>query len=144
MKFSLDTNNCEKIHIEIEENEANDLSSAIQEFAFGLASFFINFMAKLNCDTKEKATEVRNICMSCINNNLDFMIKEILVDDIDEDLEVEIEELLKAMSEKGFSEKECSNIADIVRGSGSMSAAIGYLKRVGEDNGIVWDEEEEQ
>lgn len=42
MKFSLDTNNCEKIHIEIEENEANDLSSAIQEFAFGLASFFIN------------------------------------------------------------------------------------------------------
>ena len=143
MKFNLDTNNCEEIKIEIEKNEADDLSSAIQEFSFGIASFFTDFMMKLNCDTEEKADKVRDICMSCVNNNLNVMVKEILLDDIDEDLEIEIEELLNEMRERDFSEEECSNIADIVRDSGSMSAAIEYLKKVGEENGIVWEQDEE-
>ncbi len=81
MKFTLDTNECENIKLEITDEERENVVSAIQEFCFGMSSFFVDFLMKFGCDTEEKAKKLQEACMSCMGRNLDVMIKDILLDD---------------------------------------------------------------
>lgn len=143
MKFNLDTNNRENISLKIEDNECEDISLAIQEFAFGIASFFTDFMMRLNCDTEEKARKVQEVCMSCIKRDLNVMIKETLLNNNDEELKSEIENVIKEMENKGFSKEEISNITKIIEECGSLEDATYFLRKIGEENDIDWDSEVE-
>lgn len=140
MKFTLDTNECENIKLEITDEESESVASAIQEFCFGMSSFFVDFLMKLGCDTEEKAKKLQEVCMSCMGRNLDVMIKDILLDDNEtsDDLENDIETLKSEMKNHGFSDKENENIVDLVRDCGSVEAAKDVLKKIGEQNGIEW------
>lgn len=140
MKFALDTNNCENIKLEITDTESEDIASAIQEFCFGMSSFFVDFLMKLGCDTEEKAKKLQEVCISCMDRNLDVMIKDVLLDDkvSSNELESDIEMLKSEMKSRGFSDKEIENIVDLVRDSGSIEAANYVLKKIGEQNGVNW------
>ena len=140
MKFTLDTNECENIKLEITDEESEDVASAIHEFCFGISSFFVDFMMKLGFNTEEVTKSFQELCMSCIARNLDVMIKNILLDDSEnsDEQETDIETLKSEMKNHGFSEKEIENIVDLVRDCGSIEAAKDILKKIGEQNGIDW------
>ena len=140
MKFTLDTNECENIKLEITDEESESVASAIQEFCFGMSSFFVDFMMKLGFNTEEVAKSFQELCMSCIAKNLDVMIKDILLDNNETSYELEndIETLKSEMKSHGFSDKEIENIVDLVSDCGSIEAANDILKKIGEQNGIDW------
>ena len=61
MKFSFDTENARNIYLDIEYAECKDISLAIQNFSYGISSFFAEFMTRLKCDTEEKAEKVQSL-----------------------------------------------------------------------------------
>ena len=138
MKFNLDTTDCENIKLKITDEECEDVASAIQEFCFGMSSFFVDFFMQLNCDTEEKAKKLQDVCVSCINRNLDVMVKEILLDneDISDELESDIDMLKSEMKKHGFSDSEIENIVKLVRNSGSVEAANDVLMNIAKQNGV--------
>lgn len=147
MRFSLDSENYENIHIEIsEEEQKGELQDIIQEFCFAMASFFADFASKLNCNI-EQAKELKNVCISCINRNIDYFLDNgILDNDYDSDDELSedaLDELLESLRAANFSEEEIENIIELVKSSGGIEAATDYLKAIGEDNGIDWNSIEE-
>ena len=76
MQFNLDTEHCEGLKLRITDKERQDgLAVAIQEFCFGMASFFVDFAMKLNCDAKQ-AMKLKEVCFSCIDNNIDDMVNK--------------------------------------------------------------------
>lgn len=144
MRFSLDSDNYEDIHIEItEEEREGELQDVIQEFCFGMASFFVDFALKLNCDT-EQAKGLQDVCMSCINRNIEHILDNRVLDpddDSDDDVsEDELDELLEALYAANFSEEEIDSIIELVKSSGSITAATDYLKMIGEEHGIDWND----
>ena len=147
MRFSLDSENYEDIHIEITDKEQKgELQDVIQEFCFGMASFFVDFASQLNCDT-EKARGLKDVCISCINRNIEHILDNgILEDDdnSDDDLsEDDLDELLEGLRAADFSEEEIDSVIELVKSFGSIEAATDYLKTIGEDHGIDWNSIEE-
>ena len=54
----------------------------------------------------------------------------------------QLSDLTKMMAEHGFAEDEINNIVEVVKSCGSMESAIDYLKEIGEEAGIDWDNED--
>ena len=111
MKFNLDT---EKMNISLSFNEdatGDELIDVVQDFCFGMASFFIDFAMKLNY-TSEDVADLKDVCISCINRNIDVMVEKGVLDDEEEDYDEDndLDELIDKMNESGFSADEIDNI----------------------------------
>lgn len=92
MIFSLDTNNYENIHLDLsEEMENGDPKSAILEFCYGIASFISDFSMQMDCKTMEQYLEMKKLCLSCIEKNLDVILFSLL----DDDAKKEIDKMLQ-------------------------------------------------
>lgn len=133
MKFSLNTENCEEIKLDMASSEINEVRNAIEEFCFGIASFFIDFMHQVGCKTEEQAKGLQEVCVSCIKRNVEIMIKEGLLS-INEDLNREKEELVRQMKKHGYSDEEIENMTQLLIECGSIEKLNEELINLGEEN----------
>lgn len=133
MIFNLDTNNYEDIHLDItEEKKQGDIPNVIMEFSYSVASFFTDLASQLDCNT-EQARGLQEVCLSCINKNIDMILDSgILEEDLEESdviSQEEKDELVNRLTESGFSEDEIHSIIDLVQSEGSFENATEYLKK---------------
>ncbi len=142
MRFYLDTDDYESIKIEMSDKDG-EVQDIIQEFCFAMASFFVDMANKLDCNT-ESAKSLQKVCSSCIERDINVILdNEVLNSDNEEEINDEqLSDLTKMMAEHGFSEDEINNIVEVVKSCGSMESAIDYLKEIGEEAGIDWDNED--
>ena len=139
MKFTFDTEKMEDMNLRFD-REAN-LEDNILDLCFGMGALYIDFCMQLGLDA-EDATNLLEVYQSCMARNVEDMLSKGLLDSEDEDDESdgvsdeEIDELERGMTAAGFSEEEISNIVDLVQDAGSMEAALGILKGIGENAGI--------
>lgn len=141
MIFSLDTNDYENIKITLTDNDyEQDLPVLIEDFCYAMASFFVDFSLKLNCDTKQ-AEGLKEVILDCTGRNIEFLLKEGVLDNpIEEELEENINELINELEKSGFSEAEISNIIQMVNDCGSIESAGEYLKQIASEAGIDIDD----
>lgn len=143
MKFHFDTEKCEDIQLHFD-REA-DLEENILDFSFGITALYTDFCMQLGLDADD-ATSLLKVCQSCMGKNLEEFISKGILDPDDEDDETEsvsdeeIDELEQGMRAAGFSDDEICSIVGLVRDAGSMEAALGILKGIGEDAGVDWSE----
>ena len=131
MQFRFDTNHCEKLNLKITKQDYKEGTPAVvQNFCFGIASFFIEFALKLDCDEKQ-AKGLKDICLKAIENYIDKMIKDgLLNQDEDEVNEEELKNLVEQLEKNGFDEAEIKNVIEIVKNAGGIEAATGYFQSV--------------
>lgn len=143
MKFSFDTENARNINLDIEDAECKDISLAIQNFSYGISSFFAEFMTRLKCDTEEKAEKVQEICMSCVERNLKSMVKDVILE-CNDDYICALASIQEEMENRGFSEDEISIITKFIEANGktenSVEVAITdaqtILSKLNEEQGV--------
>ena len=123
MRFILDTNDRLSLNLELEDMEHQTLS-AIQSFSYGIASFFTEFMSILQCDTEEKATEVRKVLLSCVEKNIDEMIYANVLFDCNDDFISASLRLREEMENRGFSEEEIKIYMSIIESNGIIEKSI--------------------
>lgn len=139
MKFKLDTEQIEdslKLTFTKKEQKKN-IAEGIQEFCYGMALFFMDFAQKLDCDEKQ-AAGLKDVCLDVIGRDIDAMIHDTLCNkQVDPE---EMEDLTQQMEEAGFSDEEIQNAVRIVKSCGGIASATEYLKSIGEEHGIKFDE----
>ena len=96
----------------------------------------------LNCDT-EQAKGLKDVCLSCIERDIDSILDEGVLEDDGDDEEVidaeEIDELKNRLTDAGFDNKEIQNILALVENSGGIENANAFLKSIGDAAGVDWD-----
>ena len=145
MIIKLDTNDYEGISLTItDEERENGTVDLIQEFCYAMAALFTDFSMKLNCDT-EQAKGLKDVCLSCIERNIDSILDEGVLEYDDDEEEVidaeEIDELKDRLTEAGFDNEEIQNIIALVENSGGIENATDFLKSIGDAAGVDWDAE---
>lgn len=145
MIIKLDTNNYEGIILTItDEERENGTVDLIQEFCYAMAALFTDFSMKLNCDT-EQAKGLKDVCLSCIERDIDSILDEGVLEDDDDDEEVidaeEIDELKDRLTDADFDNEEIQNIIALVENSGGIENANAFLKSIGDAAGVDWDAE---
>lgn len=145
MIIKLDTNNYEDISLTItDEERENGTVDLIQEFCYAMAVLFTDFSMKLNCDT-EQSKGLKDVCLSCIERDIDFILDEGVLEDYDDGEEVvdaeEIDELKDQLTDAGFDDEEIQNIIALVENSGGIENANAFLKSIGDAAGIDWNAE---
>lgn len=138
MIFSLDTDKLDEIKLTFSEKEyESDIADVIADFFYGMASFFVDFAIKIDCDT-EQARGLKDVFLSCVGNNIDTILEHgILEPDEEEEVsEEEIDDLIEELVARGFSEAEIENIVQLVRDTGGFAAATDVLKGIAKDAGI--------
>lgn len=145
MYFNLDTNKYEEIKLKLSDEEVQgDLQEVIQEFCFGMASFFVDFALKINCNT-EQAKGLQKVCIPCIDDCIEAILENGVLDSsegqsTDEDMNIkEINELIDKLHAADYSEDEINNIVQLVKSLGSIEAANDYLEEIGKSYGIDFD-----
>ena len=131
MKFSLDTDRYDKMKLTLTKNDCeNDLTEVITDFCYGIASFFVDFAMKLECNTSQ-AEGLKAVCLSCIEKNIDIILEEgALEPEKEEKSEKELAELKSPLITEGFSEQEIYSIIQLVKDCGNLTAATKLLKSV--------------
>ena len=157
MKFTLDTNNYEGIELKLTDEEYDrETEEIIEEFCFAIASFLADFTIKFNCDA-EQAKGLVKVCLQCIENDINHLIEQGLIEEYgyknDEELSEERHitetenivpgkaELIEKLKGYGFSEEEIAGVVNIIDELGSFELAIEYLKKIGKEHGINFDED---
>lgn len=80
MIFSLDTDNTNKIKLIFSALEyEKDLADVIADFCYRLASFFVDFAMKLDCDM-EQAHGLKGVFTSGIGRNIDNILEHSILD----------------------------------------------------------------
>lgn len=140
MKFNLDTDKCEDIKLSFDQYA--DFEENIMDFCFGISALYTDFCMQLGLD-QDQARSLLEVCQSCMTRNVEELLAKGLLDDEDDDdgvSEEELDELEHAMRAAGFSTEETSNIVALFKDVGSIDAALGVLKGIGEDAGVDWAE----
>lgn len=73
MKFSLDTEICGDINLQLDTDA--DLQKTIADFAFGLSAFYADFAMQLSLN-EEQTMSLLEVVQSCITTNVDAFISE--------------------------------------------------------------------
>ena len=132
MIFELDTTKYESIKLVITDEDKKDgLQSVIGELCFALAGFFVDFASKLDLD-KEQTISLKDVCISCISNNIDEILGQGILEE-EEDFvdEEELESLRQQLSDTDhYSEEEIADIVELVKSCGSIDSANEYLKDI--------------
>ena len=143
MIIKLDTNNYEGISLAItDEERENGTVDLIQEFCYAMAALFTDFSMELSCDI-EQAKGLKDVCLSCIERDIDSILDEGVLEDGDDDEDIidaeEINELKDRLTDSGFDNEEIQNIISLVENFGGIENASAFLKSIGDAAGIDWD-----
>lgn len=126
-------------------NPDEDPQKSIYDLCYGLSVMYTEFCVQLGLD-EEDARNLLFVCQSFMTKNVEEYISNgILEQDAESDeadgvSDEDLDALKKSMTAAGFSEEEVQNITALVQDAGSMGAALGILKGIGEEAGIDWSE----
>jgi hypothetical protein len=136
MELRVDTERLESLSLTFsDEDLQNELSTNIQNFCYGMAALYMDFVDKIGCDS-ERATSFKEVFFSCMGRDIDLFLRAGILEHLDEDEEKipeECEELVERMREKGFTEEEIADAVQLVKTCGGLEEATGHLDKMIED-----------
>ena len=86
MKFSLDTNDYESLHLEISAEEwKSGLGNIMQELCFALSSFYIDFASRISFESEEQCEKITQKFVELVDANIKLIMSQGIINFEDED-----------------------------------------------------------
>ena len=141
MKFEMDTQNFEDMKLIISDEEYNgEATDLINDFCFAMSAFFASFAQRIIGDM-ESVKKLKKVCYSVTDRMIDEFFERNEQDDKSNVDNSKKEELIEKLKDYDFSEEEIAGVVNIIDELGSFELAIEYLKKIGKEHGINFDED---
>ncbi len=137
MIFNLDTSHYETTKIFLTDKECDAaIPELIEEFCFAIASFFLDFAVKLDCD-KKQGDELKDIVLDCTGDIIEHLLEnDLLKPSEDESPEEETDTQTEETENAGFTEADIANIVQLIEDCGGLASTKEFLRQYAAEKGI--------